>query len=88
MHMRYIIGSLIGATSLVTVLGATNTTEVVTGDHGPEANLPFLFAAFAVAWLGFMIYAWYLASQHAHLRQEIANMQSQLTDIQNSVNNQ
>jgi CcmD family protein len=69
-------------------LGATGTTDVVISDNGPEANLPFLFAAFAIAWLGFIVYAWYLASQHSRLRQDLANMQNQLTDIQNSINNQ
>lgn len=72
---------------LITFLGATNGTEVVTTSQSPEANLPFLFAAFAIAWLGFIIYAWYLASQHSRLRQEIANIQKQLTDIQDSIHN-
>tara|TARA_B100001013_G_C24248769_1_gene300117 strand:- start:207 stop:473 length:267 start_codon:yes stop_codon:yes gene_type:complete len=82
--IRTPLGSLI----LLAFLGATSTSDVVTPGQNPEANLPFLFAAFAIAWLGFIIYAWYLASQHSQLRKEIANIQNQLTEIQDSVNNQ
>ena len=87
MHIGYVVRLIIGTGILVTLLGASDGTEISTINQGPEANLPFLFAAFAVAWLGFIIYAWYLASQHSRLRQEIANMRKQLTDIQDSVEN-
>ena len=87
MHIRYMVRIIISTGVVIAFLGATNGTAVVTANQTPEANLPFLFAAFAIAWLGFIIYAWYLASQHSRLRQEIANMQKQLTDIQGSIDN-
>tara|TARA_B100000809_G_scaffold222024_1_gene230723 strand:+ start:226 stop:492 length:267 start_codon:yes stop_codon:yes gene_type:complete len=88
MYIGNKIRTLIGSLILLAFLGASSTSDIVTADQDPEANLPFLFAAFAIAWLGFIIYAWYLASQHSQLRKDIANIQSQLTEIQNSVNNQ
>ncbi|MBG94524.1 MAG: hypothetical protein CL793_04600 [Chloroflexi bacterium] len=87
MHIGYVVRIIIGTGILIALLGASDGTEIATTNQSPEANLPFLFAAFAVAWLGFIIYAWYLASQHSRLRQEIANMQKQLTDIQDSIEN-
>jgi CcmD family protein len=83
MHIGNKIRMGAGSVIFLAFLGASSTSV-----PAPEANLPFLFAAFAIAWLGFIIYAWYLASQHSQLRKEIANLQIQLTDIQNSVNNQ
>ena len=32
-------------------------------DRGPEANLPYLFAAYAVTWVGFFVYVYYLSQR-------------------------
>ena len=44
----------------------------------PAANLPFLFAAFAVSWLGFFSYAFFVSRRQQELRKEIAELRSEL----------
>ncbi len=40
----------------------------------PSANLPFLFAAFAVSWAAFFIYAFFVTRRQQELRREIREL--------------
>ena len=40
----------------------------------PSTNLPFLFAAFAVSWAAFFIYAFFVTRRQQELRREIREM--------------
>jgi len=40
----------------------------------PPANLPFLFAAFAVTWIAFFAYAFFVSRRQQELRKEIAEL--------------
>jgi CcmD family protein len=44
----------------------------------PPANLPFLFAAFAVAWIAFFAYAFFVSRRQQELRKEIAELRGAL----------
>ena len=44
----------------------------------PSANLPFLFAAFAVTWVAFFAYAFFVSRRQQELRREIAELSSAL----------
>jgi CcmD family protein len=44
----------------------------------PPSNLPFLFAAFAVTWLVFFAYAFFVSRRRQEMEQEIRAMQRQL----------
>ena len=44
----------------------------------PAANLPFLFAAFAVTWIAFFAYAFFVSRRQQELRKEIAELRSTL----------
>ena len=44
----------------------------------PAANLPFLFAAFAVSWIAFFFYAFFVSRRQQELRKEIAELRSAL----------
>ncbi len=44
----------------------------------PAANLPFLFAAFTVAWVGFFVYAFFVSRRQQELRKEIAELRRTL----------
>ena len=44
----------------------------------PPANLPFLFAAFAVTWIAFFAYAFFVSRRQQELRGEIAELRSAL----------
>ena len=37
----------------------------------PPTNLPYLFAAFAVSWLGFFVYAFLMARRQQELEREV-----------------
>ena len=49
----------------------------------PQANLPFLFAAFAVTWIAFFAYAFFVSRRQQELRKEIAELRGTL-DLQGS----
>ena len=40
----------------------------------PAANLPFLFAAFAVTWIAFFAYAFFVSRRQQELCKEIAEL--------------
>ena len=44
----------------------------------PTANLPFLFAAFAVTWIAFFAYAFFVSRRQQELRKEIAELRGAL----------
>ena len=44
----------------------------------PAANLPFLFAAFAVTWIAFFAYAFFVSRRQQELRKEIAELRGTL----------
>ena len=41
----------------------------------PTSNLPFLFAAFAVCWLVFFIYAFFVSRRRRELEQELRELE-------------
>ena len=46
--------------------------------HVPSANLPFLFAVFAVTWLLFFAYAFYVSRRRQEMQREIAELHREL----------
>jgi len=44
----------------------------------PATNLPFLFAAFAVTWIAFFTYAFFVSRRQQELRKEIAELRGTL----------
>lgn len=44
----------------------------------PPSNLPFLFAAFAVTWIVFFVYAFFVSRRRQEMEQEIRSMQQEL----------
>ncbi len=44
----------------------------------PAANLPFLFAAFAVTWVAFFAYAFFVSRRQQELRKEIGELRRTL----------
>ena len=42
----------------------------------PSDNLPFLFAAYAVTWVGFFIYAFFVSRRQQQLEHEIETLRS------------
>ncbi len=48
------------------------------GETVRNANLPYLFAAFAVVWAGFFGYLFYIHQRNSNLRQEIDELKEEL----------
>ena len=46
----------------------------------PPSNLPFLFAAFAVAWLVFFGYAFFVSRRRQELEREVQELQQSLEE--------
>ena len=44
----------------------------------PPDNLPFLFAAYAVTWIAFFAYAFFVSRRQQELRKEIAELRGTL----------
>jgi CcmD family protein len=44
----------------------------------PPSNLPFLFAAFAVTWLVFFIYAFFVSRRRQEMQREVRELQREL----------
>ena len=59
--------------ALLALLAAALTLGAVPAQDGsdPEAYLPYLFAAFALTWLAFFAYLFFLARKERALRQEM-----------------
>jgi len=52
--------------------------------HVPSANLPFLFAVFAVTWLIFFAYAFYVSRRRQEMQREIAELHRELGQKENT----
>lgn len=49
-------------------------------NDGPEANLPYLFAAYTVTWIGFFAYLYYLSQRQRSLRREVEMLREALEE--------
>lgn len=54
------------------------STKVATSS--PEANLPYLFAAYTVTWIVFFAYLYYLSQKQQTLRREIEDLRLALSE--------
>jgi len=59
--------------------------KVLTDNHSAYNNLIYLFSAFAITWVIFFIYAFFISKRREELRSEIAELHETLTTSQNDV---
>ncbi len=55
-----------------------NMLAILLDSHFPSANLPFLFAAFAVTWVIFFAYAFFVSRRRQEMQREIAELHREL----------
>ena len=55
-----------------------NMLAILLDSHFPSANLPFLFAAFAVTWVIFFVYAFFVSRRRQEMQREIAELHREL----------
>ena len=60
--------------------GADQSSTVAAEDTGPEANLPYLFAAYTVTWIGFFAYLYYVSQRQRSLRREVEMLREALEE--------
>ncbi len=60
--------------------GADQPSAVAAEDTGPEANLPYLFAAYTVTWIGFFAYLYYVSQRQRSLRREVEMLREALEE--------
>ena len=46
----------------------------------PEANLPYLFAAYSVTWVGFFVYVYFLSQRNRGLQREVVALREELAE--------
>jgi len=61
-----------------------NMLTLLLDGHFPSANLPFLFAVFAVTWVIFFAYAFYVSRRRQEMQREIAELHRELEQEKSS----
>ena len=59
---------------------STPEQTTATESSDPEANLPYLFAAYSVTWVGFFVYVYYLSQRNRNLRREVEALREALEE--------
>ena len=54
---------------------------ILLDSHFPSANLPFLFAAFAVTWAIFFAYAFFVSRRRQEMQKEVAELRRELEQL-------
>jgi CcmD family protein len=62
------------------VIGNTATAQTLQAEHSsaPEANLPFLFAAYAVTWVTLSVYFYYLSQKQRDIQSDLDSLRQDL----------
>ena len=71
---------LMASAALAQQDGAEQTPAEASEERGPEANLPYLFAAYSVTWVGFFAYLYYLSQKQQSLRLEVETLREALEE--------
>ena len=61
-----------------------NMLTLLLDGHFPSANLPFLFAVFAVTWVIFFAYAFFVSRRRQEMQREIAELHRELEQEKSS----
>ena len=54
--------------------------QATTSSRDPEANLPYLFAVYAITWVVFFAYLYYLSQRQQNLRREVEELREALSE--------
>ena len=79
-----LVAALLVAAPVAAAPSPQDTTEQAASesseDRGPEANLPYLFAAYTVTWIGFFAYLYYVSQRQRALRREVEALREALEE--------
>lgn len=70
------------ALGVLGLLGTGTVLASIPGQAGtsPPTNLPYLFAAFAVVWVGLFLYTFLLSRRHHELQREVLLLRQALQE--------
>ena len=71
---------LLASTAVLAQQDGSGQAAEVTEDRGPEANLPYLFAAYTLTWMGFFAYLYYVSQRQRSLRREVEMLREALEE--------
>ena len=62
------------------LIANTATAQTLQTEHAPnpEANLPFLFAAYAVTWIALSVYFYYLSQKQRDIQSDLDSLKQDL----------
>ena len=79
-HFKKITTHLILTLLSFALIGNTATAQTLQAEHAsdPEANLPFLFAAYAITWIALSVYFYYLSQKQRDLQSDLDSLRQDL----------
>jgi CcmD family protein len=60
--------------------GTSDQDTATSSAKDPEANLPYLFAVYAITWVIFFVYLYYLSQRQRNLRREVEELREALSE--------
>ena len=78
-----IVSAIFLSSAAIPAMAQTDTQDQATtapATRDPEANLPFLFAVYAVTWVAFFAYLYYLSQRQQNLRRELEELREALSE--------
>ena len=78
--LSVVVFALDGDAALAQQATPEQISPTTTVDRGPEANLPYLFAAYTVTWVGFFVYVYYLSQRQRSLQREVEALREALAE--------
>ena len=78
--LSVVVFALDGDAALAQQATPEQISPTTTVDRSPEANLPYLFAAYTVTWVGFFVYVYYLSQRQRSLQREVEALREALAD--------
>jgi CcmD family protein len=79
--MLLVVSAMFLSSAAIPAMAQSDTQDqVATTVSDPEANLPYLFAVYAVTWVAFFAYLYYLSQRQQSLRRELEELREALVE--------
>jgi len=79
--MLLVVSAMFLSSAAIPAMAQPDTQDqAATTVSDPEANLPYLFAVYAVTWVAFFAYLYYLSQRQQSLRRELEELREALAE--------
>ena len=79
-HLHTLVALVIVALAIVPVPAFAVTRSIMGQESNPEGNLPFLFAAYTVVFVGLVVYILVLSRRQRELEREVKSLRQVLEE--------